>query len=208
MTRIYFKAINQALGERDFKVQLELLPSEMHPKILAYHRWQDSHASLYGKLLLKEGLNLLKRDDLELANIQVNEFGKPFLDGNIHFNISHTDHYVVCAVSDHPVGIDIERVHPIEPSDYYRFLGPHDSMTLEKAEDKIETFFKIWTQKESILKLLGTGINSKLPEIKLWTNHGELDGQIFHTQSFYPTKDLIITVALLQSEKRLQIQIC
>ena len=45
------------------------------------------------------------------VTIQTGEFGKPYISGdNIHYNISHSGDYVVCAVSNHEIGVDIQKV--------------------------------------------------------------------------------------------------
>jgi 4'-phosphopantetheinyl transferase len=89
------------------------------------------------------------------------EHGKPQLD-DIHFNVSHSDHLAVIAVSrDEPVGIDVERIAP-----------KHDLLALARTafspaecealsamppEEQTAAFFRTWARKEAYLKLLGTG---------------------------------------------------
>ena len=57
---------------------------------------------------LKEKFNLAVED----IKIIKNRFSKPLLLGyeNIHFDLSHCGHWIVCAVSDSPIGIDIEKI--------------------------------------------------------------------------------------------------
>ena len=49
--------------------------------------WEDRHASLYGKLLLKKGLQDLGQDS-SLTNLKFTEYNRPYLEGKLDFNIS------------------------------------------------------------------------------------------------------------------------
>ncbi len=104
--------------------------------------------------------------------------GKPFLaDGpetdagsdphrpNIHFNFSHCKRAVVCAVSDCPVGVDVETVHPFKDVLARHVLSQeeYDSVTAAPRPDL--AFIEIWTRKEAVLKLTGEGIRTDLKTV-------------------------------------------
>ena len=64
-----------------------------------------------GRRLLAAGLMdrfgvTLRKEDLAVA-----EKGKPYLKGreDLHFNISHSGNFVLCALGECPLGVDIER---------------------------------------------------------------------------------------------------
>ena len=46
--------------------------------------------------------------------IRRTETGKPYVDGEIYFSLSHTDGLTVCAVSDKNIGVDAERIREIK----------------------------------------------------------------------------------------------
>ena len=73
-------------------------------------------------------------------------YGKPWFPAfpHIHFNLSHSRGAAVCALSDAPVGIDIEVLR--EPP---RRLA---------AGMGAEEFFRLWTAKEATVKLRGQSI--------------------------------------------------
>ncbi len=83
-----------------------------------------------------------------------------------HFSLSHCREAVCCAISDSPVGIDIESVSRKVSDSLIRY-----SMTSEEAEgialsiDKDRAFLRLWTQKEAVAKLLGTGIRDDFKHI-------------------------------------------
>ena len=94
------------------------------------------------------------------------EHSKPYvLNMNAHFNISHSGKYVVVAVSDVPIGADIEVVR-----DFSAILAKKTFNDDELAyisgrtpyRKKIEmqkAFYEIWTAKEAYLKYTGQGIS-------------------------------------------------
>ena len=90
-------------------------------------------------------------------------YGKPFLPDlpKFHFNLAHSGKWAVCAVADHPVGIDIE--HLPNMADIIavarRCFTPdeqHHLFALPEV-DQPSVFCKLWTIKESYMKATGLG---------------------------------------------------
>lgn len=79
------------------------------------------------------------------------EKGKPIADKG-YISISHSGDWALLAVSDSPVGVDIEK---------YRALNEaaiaQKKFTLAERQSG-EDFFQIWVKKESMLKKSGLGI--------------------------------------------------
>jgi hypothetical protein len=73
---------------------------------------------------------------------------------NICFNISHSANYVVCAIADSPVGIDIEGGRKVNRSVAKRYFTEEEIESIHSDED----FFKIWTFKEALGKYTGEGL--------------------------------------------------
>ncbi|MBR2338766.1 MAG: 4'-phosphopantetheinyl transferase superfamily protein [Clostridia bacterium] len=97
------------------------------------------------------------------AVIVTGEHGKPFLSEypRWHFNLSHSGDWAVCALSDAPIGVDIEQ---LRERDYLRLAQRHFSpdevgalQTLSPTQQQ-ERFFRLWTRKESWLKAQGIGL--------------------------------------------------
>jgi 4'-phosphopantetheinyl transferase len=92
------------------------------------------------------------------------EQGKPQLvDGALHFNLAHTDHDMLCAISrDHIVGIDLEdtrrevEILPVSESTF----APEEVAALRAVSDDEQRrlFFRLWTRKEAYLKARGWGV--------------------------------------------------
>ena len=74
--------------------------------------------SLYAEIIVRniasEFLNI-GNSDIEILR---GKYGKPYLKGyaNFHFNVSHTHNAIAVAVADTPIGIDIERIRPLNDS--------------------------------------------------------------------------------------------
>ena len=77
--------------------------------------------------------------------------GKPYLDGApFCFNLSHSGDFVVCALSDTAVGVDIEKIVPISLKAMRRFIGENVILPSEQI--------RLWTHYESYGKMVGCGI--------------------------------------------------
>lgn len=94
--------------------------------------------------------------------------GRPFIAGPFprtpSFNVSHSQDVGALAISfDAPVGIDVEAIRPIEDAEIAWALSPAERSALGKtaAADRLETFFRFWTLKESLMK--GMGLGAALP---------------------------------------------
>ena len=99
---------------------------------------------------------------LNRVEFEYNDRGKPFIkDSNLHFNLSHSGDYAVLAVSDYPVGIDIERLKYGRMSVAERFFGKEeyeDIINAGSEEKRNRRFLEYWTLKEAYVKYLGEGL--------------------------------------------------
>lgn len=91
-----------------------------------------------------------------------NKYGKPALASNpdIHFNLSHAGNLVVCALDSFPIGIDIEKLEPIDIDIAKSFCTGDEFRQLKarKEEERLSCFYNIWTIKESYIKAMGKGL--------------------------------------------------
>ena len=94
------------------------------------------------------------------------EKGKPFIADreNIFFNISHSGDYVVCAVSDSEIGVDIEKRSRARMEVAGRFFHKQEVRALEavSGDERDRMFYDYWSVKESFLKYIGTGLTRPL----------------------------------------------
>lgn len=83
--------------------------------------------------------------------------GKPLLQGHpdIHFSLSHCHEAVAVAVSEHPVGIDIETVDHYNPEIARHVMSDDEMRQIEASAQPEIAFTRLWTMKESLYKLTG-----------------------------------------------------
>ena len=107
-----------------------------------------------------------------------NSHGKPYLlapNDHIFVNWSHSGEYVICAVSDREIGIDLQLVKEEPKASLVRRtlqleeLGYYESVP--KGE-QTKLFYQYWAVKESFLKALGTGFSAGLKEFSVQMNDG------------------------------------
>ena len=103
-----------------------------------------------------------------VSEIAENECGKPyFSDSEKQFSISHSDNIVAVSLSDNKHGIDIERLRRMDEKTVRAVLSPYTYLEYLKADnaEKDKMFARIFTEKESYVKYLGTGFNCKPSEV-------------------------------------------
>ncbi len=104
------------------------------------------------------------------------EHGKPSIIGHadIHFNLSHCKTAVACAVSDTPIGIDIESIRPVKENVVRYAMNDDEVRQIYDSDNPDLEFTKLWTKKESLQKLTGEGINDNMKSILLPENMGRI----------------------------------
>jgi len=130
---------------------------------------------------------------------------KPMLvDAQLHFNVSHTEHYFALLINKHhAVGVDIESLQ--RSVDFLalakRFFSVTEIKFLEQAADKKNIFFRLWTAKEALLKASGVGLE-KLAECALFVDaQGHLqttakDFQAWQLETLTFYDELLLTAAI------------
>ena len=139
---------------------MEMLPKERQQKIQRRLQKKARVQSLGAGLLLNAVLPKYKVQPDALFR---NEHGKPEIPG-VHFNLSHSGDLVVCAVSEKPVGCDVEKLRKAPERFAGHFFCENERNYLKAAaDDKYdETFFRLWTLKESYMKMTGEGMSLPL----------------------------------------------
>lgn len=103
--------------------------------------------------------------------LEVTPYGKPFVPGNpVHFNLSHSREWVVLAVANTPVGVDVEDCKERDLESIAEFLAPEETaklIALPPPSDRLKAFYEIWTAKESYVKATGTGFHQPFHEFSV-----------------------------------------
>lgn len=147
----------------DLNKALQLVSQQRREQALRFRHDNDRRLSVAVYLLLKRALN----EEYGITENPVfgyEDDGKPHIIGHtdIHFNLSHCRCAAVCAVSDRPVGIDVETIRPLhEPLARY-VLNDEEYKRVMSADRPNVEFIRLWTMKESLLKLTGKGLRKEL----------------------------------------------
>ena len=121
--------------------------------------------------------------DSENFSISSHPGGKPFFVDvpDLHFSLSHTEGEVALAFSRSPVGFDMEksgrRANFLAVAK--RFFTSDEVLSIEALGASAGAcFLELWTAKEAVLKLEGTGISGGLERARILSKtEADLDGR-------------------------------
>ena len=147
------------------KVYASLSPSRKS-RVDRYKREEDRTRSLLCEILLRR---LLADSGEEKAVLETAENGKPFLkNSSLFISMSHSYEMGVCVLSDKAIGIDIEKIRPInlalidrvciEEEKEYVLSNASEIGDIAENSSILERFYEVWTAKEAYFKKMGTGI--------------------------------------------------
>ena len=98
----------------------------------------------------------------EESMIERRSNGKPYYIGNeneIFFNLSHGQELIAVACADCEVGIDAESMRKVRENAMRRTCTRKEWEWLQQSEQKELDFLRLWTLKESYMKMTGKGFS-------------------------------------------------
>ena len=177
MYKLYFCDIN-LITDEEFEREMKALPILRRREILRKADVDQRKLSLAGDVLAKRAILELS-GGRETPIFAKGENGKPYcINYPYHFNISHSKKYTVVAVSDKPIGVDIEVIRPFSASAAAKYLTEEEKNYIvldDIPEKRNERFFKLWCAKEAYLKLIGTGLKGGIKTLSLIPHNGRLE---------------------------------
>lgn len=140
MLQIFAVQMKESVDRATYDRLLNESSIERQRKAQRFVRYEDAARSLIGERLTREVIAQhtgLSAYDLRFAE---NEYGKPHVVGlrdSLYFNVSHSEDWIVCAIDIQPVGIDVERIKPIDLQIAHQFFSEQEctqlmSMPLEQ----------------------------------------------------------------------------
>ena len=106
MIKVYLTDVSNLPDPIENPKILDGLTEERKEKAMRYKQLKDRKQCVGAGLLLK---NCLSDLNIDITKLHIGKNGKPAIDG-IYFNLSHSHDMVVCAISNKPVGCDIEKI--------------------------------------------------------------------------------------------------
>lgn len=155
-------------------VLARLSPSR-RDKTMRYRHLKGKALSAGAGLLLDYMLHdygLRERD----MRYEVGEHGKPSLKEHpeLHFNLSHSDTLVACALGQCPVGVDVQHIVALRDG-LVRYTMSREEIDALNAmasdEDKALFFTQLWTLKESYAKATGRGLTHEFPAFAIGSDN-------------------------------------
>ena len=154
MVRVFISNISNLPDALDNQEMMEGLPDERKEKIKRIKIAHGRKQSLGAGLLLKHAQTTLGE--------------------GLCYNLSHSGDYVICAASNFSVGCDIEKIKEAPINVAKRYFCESEILYLDKIpkENRDDDFFRLWTIKESYVKMLKKGLSMGLNSFEVSFDEG------------------------------------
>ena len=184
---LYYKVSQERMSSAQLSEQIanwiEELPAIKQQQIKKLRQQSDQVLSLAGLQLLKLAVAEISDTPFSLAQLHFPEHAKPFFEGDIDYNISHSGDIVCCVISDTAkVGIDIELQREVKPATLKKFLTERPALLENNTEEYNKyQFFNLWTKNEAIIKAANHGSIFNMHDIQHEENGGSYQKQFWYT---------------------------
>lgn len=181
---------------------IDSLSLQRQAKIQAFRTEKGRHLSLGAGLVLDRGLQAYGLREREVS-METGSYGKPYLTKypEIHFNLSHSGTMVMAVFGDREVGCDVEQMAEAAGEKIAeRFFTEQEKEALRfcgSKEQRRILFYRIWTRKESYIKLTGEGMHLPLNSFSVLPKEKTLACQFRE----FPTGDYQAAVCVPQGEE-------
>ena len=165
MVHLYAADIGNLPDPKEDPALLGEVGTERKRSIMKYLKAEDRKLCLGAGLLLNR---VLPRYGASPDGIRAGTNGKPEVEG-ICFNLSHSGRIVICATAEKEVGCDVEKIVKAPEGVAERFFHAGESAYVNACmgEERDRRFFRIWTMKESYIKMTGEGMSLALDRFEL-----------------------------------------
>ena len=151
--------INNHIYDFDLNEALLQLSDQRREEALKYKHELGQRTCAAAYILLCQGLRELY-GITEKPIFEYGPHGKPSIIGHpdIHFNLSHCKEAVICAISDNPIGVDVESVERYKENVARHVMNERELKMIAEADRPGVMFTRLWTMKEAFVKRSGNGI--------------------------------------------------
>lgn len=139
------------------QAMLPMVSQQRREQALRYRHLFGRFCCLKSWLMLQEEM---KSFNYQLSSIIYATYGKPYVANGPFFSISHCKEAIAVALDDQPIGIDVESIRRFDPELVTRTMNDSEQALIAASDTPERTFTRLWTQKEAVLKMEGTGIES------------------------------------------------
>ncbi len=184
--------------EQQLEKEFALLPAHITEPVYRYKNPADRTGRMISRILLE---TLIKKyfpyQGFSWNRYRKDALAKPYFEGSdIHFSSSHHEGIsFVCITSGSSCGIDSELLKPVDPLLYADFLHHREKDLITNCEDPAQSFYKIWTRKEAVLKASGLGICCELNSIDAHTDTVIANNSLYYTMPITLSGNIITHLA-------------
>ena len=156
METVKLYVVDVELGVKHRRFLEENISDEQKKKTFSFTHEIDQIRALISSYL---------KNQLSQENLLKKKFGKPYFNNGPFFNISHSGRYVVMAVSNKEIGVDIEENNNRDMSSLLRIFNEAEAKMIKEHHD----FYYMWCAKESLIKCMGITIGGvkEIPSLPL-----------------------------------------
>lgn len=176
MIHLYLEDDLQQYTAEHIENIIATFPPQRREVAMRYKFEQGRKESALAYLLLCKGLQE-HYGICQMPSFSIGEHGKPSLTNHpdIFFNLSHCKHAILCALGNTPVGVDVERIGRYREELARHCMNEKELADIQTSNNREVTFTQLWTQKEALVKLWGTGITNDLKSILLHTENVSIE---------------------------------
>ena len=149
-------------GEQEVARLLPLVSEQRREQALRYTHTFGQYCCLKSYEMLQQLLASTPYTLRATPTFLYNEHGAPYLQGGPCFSISHCKQGIAVAVSDLPIGIDIEGLRRVDEALVRKTMNQEEQSQIAMSQNPEVEFIRLWTRKEAYVKMLGTGIISDM----------------------------------------------
>lgn len=159
------------LTDEEYDYWFSLMSQEKKNRVNNYKDSDDKKRTVAGEMIARKLISEHCTIAPESIVFSIGPYGKPQVkNANINFNISHSDELVICCVSTNQIGIDIEKIKPLNINILNKVCTCEDieyiydekvtNCKFPLSREELKRFYEIWTAKEAYFKCIGTGIKN------------------------------------------------
>lgn len=197
----------QVSGITNFSPLTGLLNPHEITRSTSYHHEKDQNRFILSRASLRILMAKYTNIDPHMVEFGYDHNKKPLLIVNngtaIHYNTTHSGDWILIAVSNAPVGIDIEYINE---NFVYEDVMPAcfseaEVNVIDDAPDPRSCFYGLWTKKEALVKATGKGVDNELEYVPcIEENHSVLEKHIgsakdWIVSSFLPADEYVAAIA-------------
>ena len=142
-----------------YDAALSLMDAERQSRVKDFPNEDDRKRSAAGEWLLRQAAAGRLGGTPETVPLRWDENGKPYVESApFHVSVSHSGPYVVCAVDEHVLGVDVEVIRGAEEKFMRRACSDAEMAYIRYGDAGcFQRFWECWTAKEALFKLTGKG---------------------------------------------------